>query len=215
MTRVVGLGGGGHAKVVIDVLARDSRWEVVGLLDPDPALRGTEILGIAVLGDDDLLPELASRGVTHAFIGLGSTGDLGPRRRLYELARDHGLELVDAIHPSAVIASSAILGRGATVLACAVVNADAVLGQNVVVNTGAVIEHDCRIGDHVHIATGALLAGAVRVGELAHVGLGACVREGVSIGSGAIVGAGAVVVSDVPDRVTVAGVPARALERKQ
>jgi acetyltransferase-like isoleucine patch superfamily enzyme len=37
------------------------------------------------------------------------------------------------------------------------------------------------------------------------------VKQGIHIGADAIVGAGAAVISDVPDNVTVAGVPARPL----
>lgn len=198
---------------MLDIVARDVRWEVVGLLDPDPGLRGTEVLGVPVLGDDDLLPELMSNGVSHAFVGLGSAGDGTPRRRLYELALSHGLRLVDAIHPSAVVSPSAFLGPAVTIMAEAVVNAAARLGANVIVNTGAVVEHDCLLGDHVHVATAAALGGDVEVGEGAHVGLGASVREGVRIGAGAVVAAGAVVVADVPEGAVVAGVPARPLER--
>lgn len=209
MSRVVGLGAGGHAKVVLDILGLDGRWEVEGLLDPNSTLHGSELLGSCVLGGDELLPALVRQGVTHAFIGLGSTGDLGPRRRLYELAHAHGLQMVAAIHPDAIVARSATIGSGATLMAGVVVNAGAVLGENVVVNTGAIVEHDCRIGNHVHIATGAALAGAVAVHDLVHLGLGARVREGVVIGVGAIVGAGAVVVDDVAPGAVVVGVPAR------
>ncbi len=45
----------------------------------------------------------------------------------------------------------------------------------------------------------------------ASIGTGATVLGGVTIGAGAIVGAGAVVTRDVPDRMIVAGNPARVL----
>jgi sugar O-acyltransferase (sialic acid O-acetyltransferase NeuD family) len=209
--RVIGLGAGGHAKVVIEILRLGAEFEIVGLLDTNEALRGTEVLGVPVLGGDDLMPELFAQGTHHAFLGLGTVGKPGPRRRLCEEAQRHGYRMVPAIHPQAVISMSAQFGVGPTVMAGAVINASARLGDLVIVNTGAVVEHDCLLGDHVHIAPGATLAGGVEVGEGAHVGLGACVREGLRIGRGAIVGAGAVVIEDVPDGVVVAGVPARVL----
>ncbi len=211
--QVVGIGAGGHAKVLIEALRLLGRYEVVGLLDPNRELWETRILDIPVLGDDTQLSVLRDRGLQHAFIGVGSVGDPRIRRRLYERARSSGFEIVRIIHPAAWIAPSSMLGHGLAVMARAVINAATKVGDNVIVNTGAIIEHDCLIGDHVHIATGALLAGTVTVEEGAHVGLGAVIRQGVRIGRGAIVGAGAVVAEDVPEGVVVAGVPARVLKQ--
>ena len=169
--------------------------------------------GVSVLGDDDLLEPQYHAGVSHAFIGLGGTGDVRPRRRLYEHARRVGFAAVAAVHPSAVVSPTARLGAGPTILAQAVIGPDAVVGENVIVNSAAVVEHDCRIGDHVHVATGARIVGGVTVGDGAHVGAGATVVGGVAIGAGAIVGAGAVVVRDVAADTVVVGVPARELRR--
>jgi UDP-perosamine 4-acetyltransferase len=210
-TRVVGIGAGGHAKSVIDVLRAAGGFEIVGLLDIDTSRHGGEVMGVPIRGGDELLSRLCSEGVDHAFIGIGSVGDPGVRRRAYERCRDAGFEVVRAIHPRATVSPAAVVGDGITVMAAAVVNAGAVIGRNVIVNTGAIVEHDCRIADHVHVATGSRLSGGVVVGEGAHVGAGAVIREGIHIGAGAIVGAGAVVVADVPERVVVVGIPARVM----
>lgn len=211
MVRIIGLGAGGHAKVVIDALRLAGGCELVGLLDADRELWGTRVLDVPVLGGDDLLERLYAEGIRHAFIGVGAIGDTAPRRRIYEEIRRRGFDMVRVIHPRAVISPSADLGDGPTVLAGAVINAASRIGDNVIVNTGTIIEHDCVVGHHVHMATGARLAGGVMVGDGTHIGVGASVRQGVRIGRDAIVGAGAVVVDDVADGVVVAGVPARPL----
>lgn len=209
--RVVGLGAGGHARVVMDILRLMGGYEIVGLLDRDRTLWATEVQGVRVLGGDDLLSDLYDRGVPYAFIGLGSVGNAAPRRELYHIALNHGFRIAAAIHPRAVIGESVEIGHGVTIMAGAIVNVAVRLGDNVIVNTGAIVEHDCVIGDHVHVATGAHVAGMVEVGEGAHVGLGASILQGVRIGPDAIVGAGTVVLGDVPAGTTVAGVPARVL----
>ena len=211
--RVIGLGAGGHAKVVIETLCALNRYDIVGVLDTDERLWGSSVLGVDVLGDDSQLCRLHKSGVRHAFIGVGSGASTDRRRAAYERARREGFEVVDAIHPAAYIAPSASVGDGATVLARAVIHTAARVGANVLVNTGAIIEHDCIVGDHVHVATGAVLAGSVVVGTGAHIGAGASIRHEMRIGAGSIVGVGAVVVDDVPERVVVAGVPARVLRR--
>ena len=213
MTKVIGFGAGGHARVVIDILRTIGGFEIVGLLDADPTLWRTEILGVPVLGDDSEREQIHQSGVHSAFIGLGSIKNTEPRRRLYETVRASGFELVRAIHPRAIVSESATIGIGPMIMAGAIINPAARIGDNVIINSGAIVEHDCVIGDHSHIATGARLAGTVQIGSGAHVGLGASIREGIKIGAGAIVGAGAVVVEDVPEKATVVGVPARALER--
>lgn len=212
MVQVIGLGAGGHAKVVIEILQLVGGYELVGLLDLRQDLWGVDVLGVPVLKDDSLLPELYAQGVRHAFIGLGTSGDTRPRKRLYTQVRRQGFQIVPAIHPQAAIAPSAKIGHGPTIMAGAIVNAAARLGDSVIVNSGAIIEHDCVIGDHVHVATGAMLAGNVHVGQGTHIGLGASVRQGIRVGCQAVVGAGAVVVDDVPDSVVVVGVPAGILK---
>jgi UDP-perosamine 4-acetyltransferase len=211
--KVIGLGAGGHAKVLIDILHSGQKLDLVGLLDVDSRLQGTTVLGIRVLGDDSLLPLLKRKGVNHFFVGLGGSGRIAVRRRLYELGIQTEMEPVNAIHAHASVSTFAELGRGVTVMAGAVINAGVCLGEDVTINTGAIIEHDCVIGDHVHVAPGAMLAGAVRVGKGAEIGMGAVIRQGTSIGEGAIVGAGAVVVEEVADHVVVVGVPARVLRK--
>jgi len=206
---IIGLGAGGHAKVLIEILQRDPACHIVGLLDANPVMKGQSVLGIPVLGDDSLLPKLAQTDADYFFIGLGSVGNNRPRQRLFEQALSHGLQPLQIVHPDASLSPSAGLGEGAMILAGAIVNADAHIGINVIINSQAVVEHDCKIGNHVHIATGAQLAGGVSVDDLAHIGIGAVVLQGRHIGKNAIVGAGAVVVDDVEPGQVVIGVPAR------
>lgn len=213
--KAVGLGAGGHARVVIEILRSCGGCDLAGLLDAAPELRGRSVLGVSVLGDDDLLPGLVADGVTHFFVGSGGVGDNAPRRRLFERGLGHRMEPLNVAHPSAAVSPSAQLGKGIVIMANAVVNCEARLGANVIVNTSAVVEHDCMVGDHVHLATGARLCGGVVVDEGAHVGAGATVIQGVKVGANAVVGAGAVVVRDVPAGMTVVGSPARAVRHTE
>lgn len=209
--RCVILGGGGHAKVVIEALRAEGRLEPAAIVDADPVRKGRQIYGVPIVGEDSELPALLASGVTFAVAGVGGVGDNAPRRRLMENAAQAGFSLAGVIHPSALVSPSARLGASVQVLTAAVIGPDAVLADGVVVNTRAVVEHDCQVGEYAHIATGAVLAGGVRVSAMAHIGAGATVRQKISIGPGAVVGAGAVVVRDVEAGQVVVGVPARPL----
>lgn len=212
-TKIVGLGAGGHAKVIIEILLAQANLEISVLLDVDPRLWGSKQMGIPVIGSDDLLPGLFESGIRQAFIGVGSLGENDIRRNLYFKARQLGFKITPCMHPSAIVSPSAVLGEGPTIMAGAVISTAARIGANVIVNTGAIIEHDCLLEDHSHVAPGAQLGSAVTVGEGAHIGIGASVRQCIHIGRNAIVGAGAVVVRDVPENTVVVGVPARSLRR--
>lgn len=212
MERLLGLGAGGHAAVLIETLRAVGDCELIGLITPDG--RGERVLGVAVVGCDDDLVAIARHGINGgavdgAILAVGMMGDSRVRRGLVARAREATLRIAGAIHPAAHVAESARVGSGVQVLAGAIVQARARLEDFSIVNTGAIVEHDCTIGPYAHVATGARLAGAVHVGEGAFVGIGAAIKQGVSIGSRAIIGAGAVVLEDVPEGATVVGVPAR------
>lgn len=203
------LGAGGHARMLLECLLSLPDVEIAGILDPAFSLKGSDLCGVPVLGDDGLLGELAGQGVSHFVVGVGGVGNNLPRKKLFESALGKGLVPLEVRHPTAILSPSVARGNGCQFLPGGIVNTGVVLGANVIVNSGAIIEHDCVLGDHVHVATGAKLAGGVRVGEGAHIGAGATLRQGVVIGEFAIVGLGAAVVKDVPPQVTVMGVPAK------
>lgn len=200
---VVIIGGGGHAKVVIESL-RARGETVTAIVDADPTPR--EVLGVPVAGDDLTLPDLRAQGLSKLFVAIG---DNRLRQKLGRKARELGFSLVNAIHPSAVVSPSARLGEGVAVMAGVTINAESWIGDLAIINTGAVIDHDCRLGAACHLGPASALAGGVSVGERAFLGVGARAIPGVSIGADTMVGAGGVVVRDLPDAVLAIGVPAR------
>ena len=96
------LGGGGHARVVIDILQTSAGVTPYAVLDQDRSLWNGELLGVPIRGGDELLPNLVSQGVTQFVVGVGSVGDNHPRRRLFELGLAHGLAPLTVQHPSTV-----------------------------------------------------------------------------------------------------------------
>ena len=205
-TAIVIIGAGGHAKVVADI-ARRMGLAVAGFLDTvNPDRQGAPFQGVTVLGGLEQLDLLASKGVRQAVVAVG---DCEARLSLAEYAVGAGFMLPVLIHPNAVLAPDVMVGDGTVLAAGAIVCPGATLGAHVIVNTAASVDHECVIGDGVHVAVGARLSGRVTVGRGTWIGMGALVKDGVRVGSDSMVGAGALVLTDIPDRVTAYGSPAK------
>jgi acetyltransferase EpsM len=215
-TPLVIVGGGEHARVVIEAArTRPETWQILGIVDPGPAVRTRRLLEVDHLGDDDDLVAQIGRldDALRPWCILGFVGSGGAK------ARDGAVERLGpaarwaiVIHEHAWVSPSAQLGAGSVVLAGAIVNAGATTGRHAIVNSGAILEHDVVLGDQVHVGPGAILGGGSRIGSGAVLGLGAVVRDHVEVGPGATIGMGAVVVADVAPRTVVAGSPARPLD---
>jgi len=137
------------------------------------------------------------------FIGIGDN-----LKRL-DLCIKYFTKLQKVIHPTAFVSPSAKIEPGVFIAAHAVVGTNAVIGMGAIINTGATVDHDCVIHSCVHISPGVHLGGNVTVKACSWIGIGASVKHGIKIGNKVMVGAGAAVVNDLPDGVTVMGVPAK------
>jgi sugar O-acyltransferase (sialic acid O-acetyltransferase NeuD family) len=210
-------GGGGHGKVVAD-LVRAVGGKVIGFVDRDPDKLGQEVEpgGARVIqSEKEFLAFVQQHGTcsSDAEAVVLAVGDNRTREQCARRLAD--LPLPCVVHPSATTSPSAAVGRGTVVFAGAIINAEARLGDAVIINSGAIVEHDCRLGDGCHLSPGAILGGGVRVGARSWIGAGATVVHAVSIGSDVIVGAGAVIIRDVPDGVTIVGNPGRVIHERQ
>lgn len=176
---VIVLGGGGHARVLIDAL-RLSKNQILGVTDFRPSSVNPQKVGVKILGDDGAI--LSFRPAKVSLVnGLGSTGSTAARMALFEKFKVKGYRFISVIHPSAVIAKDAVLGEGVQIMAGAVIQTGVVIGNNAIINTRASVDHDCHIGSHVHIAPGAVLSGGVEIGDGSHVGVGAIIVQNVKL----------------------------------
>ena len=200
-------GASGHGKVVVDAIQAAGKV-VTFLVDDEVDKIGHSYFNLDVLGCDALVGKGQSAGSCVIAIGNNAI-----RERIAHALAGMSFPFGVAVHPHACIAATASLGAGTVVFAGVVINSDARIGEHVIINTSASVDHDCSVGSFTHIAPGARLCGGVKVGRSVLMGAGSVVLPGVSIGSGSTIGAGAVVTRDVPVNTTVAGNPARILER--
>jgi sugar O-acyltransferase (sialic acid O-acetyltransferase NeuD family) len=187
-------GAGGHAKVIMDILF-SMQIPVDGIFD-----------------DSDLIKNIAghnvskySREIVGNFPLILSIGNNEARKKL---AESIDVRYGKAIHTSAVISQSVVIGDGTVIMHGAIIQTDTNICKHAIINTAAKIDHDCTIENYVHIAPGATLCGQVHVGEGTLVGAGSTILPGITIGKWATIGAGAVVIKNVPDYAILVGNPA-------
>jgi sugar O-acyltransferase (sialic acid O-acetyltransferase NeuD family) len=187
-------GAGGHGKVVLDAMQLENLVCDGFVDDGERAVW----CGLTVLKRQNL-PEGAR---LHLAIGDAKTREL-------IAAKYADANFFSVVHPSAVLAKSAVVSVGTLLAAQSVIAPDAKIGKHCIVNHGAVVDHDCVIGDFCHIAPQACLGGGAILGKGVFVGAGAVVLPSIRVDDGAIIGAGAVVNQHVPANITVVGIPAK------
>lgn len=206
------IGAGGFGREVLELIEdinaveRSPRWHVLGVLDdaaPVPGLLAR--LGTAHLGTVASL-EALDRDVTHVI----AIGGCAARAAIDARCQSWGRRAATLIHPTAVIGRRSVeVGEGSVLAAHSSATTNIRLGRHVHLNPHASIGHDSTIGDHTTVTPQVAIAGGVHVGARVFVGTGAVVGPGITVGDDVLVGAGAVVVRDVSQGQTVAGVPAR------
>lgn len=205
---VIIVGGGRHAKVLIDLLLQKS-MSVIGIVDPN--MGGYTVLGVPIIGNDETIFSYAPDEIK-LVNGVGSTEDLSKRTTVFDFFKLSGYTFATLIHPAAVIGTQVEIGEGVQIMAGAIVQTSSRIGDDTIINTRATVDHDSNIGNHVHLAPGVTLSGGVTVGEGTHIGTGATVIQNIRIGKNSIIGAGAVIIKDVPDNAVVVGVPGKVIK---
>nr|MBN1228517.1 hypothetical protein [Anaerolineae bacterium] len=211
-TPVVILGAGGYAALVHEILAQRQNLLIIGCTDKALGLSERSVgdgVSLRILGDDDILPELAARHPgLHAVLAIGP--DLmDVRSRLIQTLKLAGIPPVAAVHQQAAVSQLARLAAGTIVGAGATISTGAALGEHCAVQINASIDHDARLGNNVFIGQGARISSYAELKDNVVIEIGASVNSRVLIGEHARVAGGAFVNTDVPDCAVVVGVPAR------
>lgn len=207
---VIIFGAKGIAKAVLEIF-NSNGIEVYGFLDDDKEVQNTEINNIPVLGDTEDHGFLKLIGQKcEAFI---ANDDLQQRAELVKyLNETRKVMPMNAIHQTAAISTSFLLGHGNLINAGVILSNDSAMGNHNLIHTGCIIEQQVKIADFVQVGAGSIINSNVTIEEGAFIGSGVTIVSGVTIGKKARIGAGSVVVGSVEKGKTIFGNPAVEIE---
>lgn len=208
---VIIFGAKGIGKAAFDIF-KSNDVVIYGFLDDEKTLHQTEIDDVTILGetDDDGFLKLIGQKCD-AFVAVDNNKE---RQTIVKMLLERRKVMpINAIHSSAIISSTAVLGHGNFIGAASIVNSFAELGNHCIINAQALVEHEAKLEDFVQIGAGSVVGAGAVLEEGVFVGSGVTIVPGVKIGKNARIGAGSVVISDVKAGKTLFGNPAQEIEK--
>ena len=211
--RSVIIGAGTYGEVYLAYL-QEAGVEVVGFLDDNKTIQGTNVKGVPVLGGVDLLQTLKSTyGVEAVYCPIGNNK---LRVRFLSLAKELGYKTPNYIHPSVIISPNVTIGDGVYILLGTSIMPYTVIKDYVMISMNVGLAHHSILENGVFLSTGCNFGASIHANKYAYCGISSTIMTGVKeLGEDCLIGAGAVVIRDVPDRAVVAGVPAKVIKYKE
>lgn len=191
MKKIVLIGGGGHCKSVIDVIEKESKFVIAGIIDKSDFVN-TKVLGYPVIGNDSDMKNLAKK-FNYALITAGQIKSPSSRIKLFNEAKAAGFLFPTIVSPFSHVSRHSKIGHGTIIMHNVIVNANVSIGDNCIINSKALIEHDCLISNHIHISTGAIINGSVKIGSKSFIGSNVTTKNNITISSESFIKAGSIV----------------------
>ena len=212
MKKLVIVGAGDFGREVSWVAERINAqtpvWELLGFVDDGAAVQGRTVDGYPVLGPVSWLEAVTDELYVVCSIGTGRV-----RKQVMErvLANPH-LRPAALIDPAAIVGRNAQVGPGCVVCAGTVLAISSRLEAHTIVNLNCTVGHDTVLEPYCTVHPGSNLSGRVHVGACTDIGAGTKIIQGLAVCPGCTLGAGTVVVRDITEPGTYAGVPARRIK---
>jgi len=185
-------------------------WELFGYIDDRKEKHHQSFMGYSILGGPEIIPELTKDNDIYFFVTY--YGKLSNFRKMVNTAESYGCKFANLIHPS-INMKYVKIGKGCFLAEGCSIGANVEIGNYINARLRSVICHNTKIEDFSFIGPNATVGSGVTLKEGCFIGTGATILRTKTVGKKSVAGAGAVVVKNVPDGITVVGVPAKKIRK--
>ena len=192
------IGGTGTATMLIDAIKSTNSFNILGILD-NCLSKNFDVMGVKVLGGDELLDDLYSQGYRNLVISFTSLGSLQERMFKCIELQNRGFLFPNIFHKNSTVEPSSQFGQGNIILANALVGSSVTMGDFNFINTSAVISHECKVLNNNHFAPGSILAGRLQIGNNNLFGMGCTLYHDLCVGDNNTIFNGVNVFKDIKD----------------
>lgn len=206
------IGAGGLGREIAAALSGFfvSEYHLTGFID-DALPVGHEINGLPVPGSLEWLGNLQEP--TAVFFGIGdpmTRKDVFDRISSFNPGARSNIRFPNLIHPMARIHQPEYveMGRGNIIADSCILTTNIRIGDFNLINLACTLGHDVELGSFNSIMPGVNISGGAKIQSRVYIGTGAKLINATTIGDQSTIGAGAVVLHDIPEGETWAGVPA-------
>ncbi len=198
--RVIIIGAGNGAEVVIDILLDDFNKQIIGLVDDNVTEMANYDYPVLKCNVPDFPEKVDRNAYDTVIISIGSTlKSMQLRKKVFEQYSDAGIIFTNAIAKSAEIRRGAKIGTGNIIGAGSYIGTLTHVGNNNSISYGVYIGHHNVIGDHNLLAPGLFTSGSVKIGNECIIPAGVVVRNLVDIGNRVAVPVGYAIANSISD----------------
>lgn len=213
MKKIVIIGSGGHAKVVLSEILLLKKFKILGFIDdfiPTGTLIDKEnnLFNIGKIKDLKSIVDKNTCGI----IGIGE--NYIRKKIVQDIKRIiKNFCWAKIISKNAIISKKVDIGEGTVIIPGSVINTGTKIGKHCVINTRSSVGHDNYFSDYSSCGPGSTIGGGVFVGESSYLGIGCTIKNGINIKENTIIGGHSFVNKNCEKNSLYFGVPAKKIKR--
>lgn len=211
--KIIIIGSGGHAKVVINEILKQSKYKIEKIIDIKNFGKKIKI------GKKKLIianyKKFDWRNINNQTFLFVAVGDNYLRKKIVNEIekKNKKIKWATLISLDAIVSNDVKFKPGSLVVSGSIINPGTKIGAHCIINTRSSIDHDNFFDNFSSCAPGVTTGGNVKVGEFSFLGIRSTVINNIKIGSKTIIGANSLVTKNCLSSYIYYGKPAKKIKR--